>query len=370
MRKLASLRRVLEISPIENADAIEVARIDGWQCVVKKGEFRKDDLGVYFEIDSFLPIEERYEFLRKSSYKKLLDESEGFRLKTVKLRGVISQGLLMPVTSFPEITGAKEGDDVTEALHVTQYEPPLPANLAGVAKGLLPPFIKKTDQERIQNLPEYLTQFGDLEFECTIKLDGSSMSVYYREKEGGRPEMADTGVCSRGIDLKEDEKNTYWRIAKKLLLLEILRSYQKNIALQGEAVGESIQSNNEKLKGQNCYLFDIWDIDLRRHLTMSERLKALEELNQIARTLGGEALLHVPILGKFRLKDWISQLTPGFLSSWTTPQIMDALLKTAEGTSLNPKAEREGLVFKSTQVVNGEIISFKVLSNKYLLKEK
>jgi len=114
-RKLATIRKVNEIKPIEGADMIELAIVDGWQCVVKKGEFKPGDPGVYFEIDSYLPIEERYEFLRKSSYKKIPDQlqgqrAEGFRLKTVKLRGQISQGLMLPPGYFPRIKNNHRGN--------------------------------------------------------------------------------------------------------------------------------------------------------------------------------------------------------------------------------------------------------------------
>src|SRR5260221_575643 len=96
MRKLASIQKVLDIQPIPNADAIEVVTINGWKVVSKKGEFKIGDLCVYFEIDSFLPIKPEFEFLRKSCYRKMADGSEGFRLRTIKLRGQISQGLVLP----------------------------------------------------------------------------------------------------------------------------------------------------------------------------------------------------------------------------------------------------------------------------------
>ena len=129
-RKLASIRKVREIKPIEGADAIELAIVDGWQCVAKKGEFKVNDLCVYFEIDSFLPIKDEFEFLRKSSYKKM-GEAEGFRLKTIKLRGELSQGLIIPISNFNEdIQKMEEGTDLTDILEVQKYEQPIPAQLA------------------------------------------------------------------------------------------------------------------------------------------------------------------------------------------------------------------------------------------------
>jgi RNA ligase (TIGR02306 family) len=177
-RKLVTLRRVRELKPIPDADRIELALVDGWQCVVGKGDFQSDDVGVFFEIDSLLPVESRFEFLRKSYFKKLPDR-EGFRLRTVKLRGQLSQGLLMPLKIFPEIEGKGVGDDVTEVLGVIKYEPLIPAHLAGTVKGSFPSFVAKSDEERLQNLPGLFETCRGLEFEATVKMDGSSMTAYW-----------------------------------------------------------------------------------------------------------------------------------------------------------------------------------------------
>ena len=119
MRKLASIQRIWKIEPIEGADRIELAHVLGWQCVVNKGQFQEMDLAVYFEGDSFLPIAPEFEFLRASSYRKTDIMGEGFRLRTMKFRGQISQGLLLPVRSFPAIPADSElGKDVTELLDV------------------------------------------------------------------------------------------------------------------------------------------------------------------------------------------------------------------------------------------------------------
>lgn len=239
-RKLISIRKIKEIFPIKGADNIELAKIDGWQTVVKKGEFHKGDYGVYFEIDSFLPIEDRYEFLRKSSYKKLPNGTEGFRLKTIKLRKVLSQGLILPLSLFPEIASIDTGIDLSKRLNVTKYEAPIPAHLSGIVKGQFPSFISKSDQERIQNLPEYFEEYKDIEFEETEKLDCSSVTFYTNNE--------DFGVCSRNLELKESEDNTIWWLAKKLNIENTLFKLSKNIALQGEIVGEGIQKKQIEYK--------------------------------------------------------------------------------------------------------------------------
>ncbi len=351
-RKLATIRKVEEIRPIEGADLIELAIVGGWQCVIRKGEFNPGELGVYFEIDSFLPIEPRFEFLRKSSFKKIQaplqgQREEGFKLKTVKLRGQISQGLILPLSSFPELAvDAREGLDVTALLNVEKYEPPVPATLSGQVRGMRPTFIKKTDEERIQNLVEYFDLYKDLSFECTEKMDGSSMTVYRYESSG----KTDFGVCSRNLNLLEDDVNTMWKEARRLDLEKLLTELNRNIALQGEIVGESIQKNPLKIKGQHMYLFNIWDIEKRRHLTPDERMEIFHFLEE--RT----PIKHVPVVSP-RIK------------IFKECETVNDLLEFASAKSLvNPGVFREGVIFKSNEVVGAEILSFKAISNKYLLK--
>jgi RNA ligase (TIGR02306 family) len=346
-RKLAAIRKVNEIIPIEGADMIELVMVDGWQCVVKKGEFKPGDLGVYFEIDSFLPIEDRYEFLRKSSYRKIPDQlqgqrGEGFRLRTVKLRGQLSQGLILPLGLFPEIKTSTAGTDVTELLDVELYEPPVPASLAGQVRGKIPGFIKKTDEERIQNLPHYFTDFKDMAFECTEKIDGSSMTVYYTGD--------DQGVCSRNLNLKEDEVNTLWKITKELQLHALLKELDRKLALQGEVAGEGIQKNPLKIKGQHFFLFNIWNIEKQQHLTPEERMEIFHFLEKKV------PIKHVPV---------VSPNVKVFQEYKTMRELLDY----AVGHSLlNKDVHREGIVLKSLESIGREIISFKVISNRYLLK--
>ena len=339
MRKLVSIRTVSEIRPIEKADLLEMAVIGGWQVVSQKNELIPGNLCVYFEIDSFLPIEERFEFLRKTSYRKVVDD-EGFRLKTMKFRGQISQGLALPLKMFPELQDVKEGDDVTEQLKVIKWDPPLPPELAGVAKGLYPGFITKTDEERIQNLIHYFEEYKDVEFEISTKIDGTSCTYYRRDDE--------FGACSRNTEWLESESNTQWRLVKELDLKRRMLEYGRNLAIQGEIVGEGIQGNNERLKGQHYYVFNIFDIDANKYVDFEDRYNILDELNQT-----GIKIEHVPIIGIEKIFQKFSTI--------------DEFLEYARGPSINPNRAREGLVFKS-RLVDGFMISFKVISNKYLLK--
>jgi RNA ligase (TIGR02306 family) len=329
-RKLASIQAIKDVNPIPGADNIERITINGWDCVAKKDQFKPEELCIYFEIDSFLPIKPEFEFLRHTSYRKMNDQ-EGFRLKTIKFRGVLSQGLALPVSILTESAGYKIGDDVTDILGVTKYEPPIPAELQGVAKGYFPSFICKTDQERVQNIWENIK--GNPEsFEITTKLDGSSCTYFLHN--------GNFGVCSRNLEIIESETNTLWKIAREKKIEELLLAFGQNIALQGEIIGEGIQKNPEKIRGQDFYLFDIWCINERHYFSPSKR----HEIH----TQFFSQIKHVPILE-----------TACYLNTYSS---LEDILKAAEGSSLNAPI-REGIVFRS----NESGLTFKVISNQYLL---
>ena len=235
MRKLATVRKVTSIQPIDGADLIELAIVGGWKCVVKKDEYKAGDQAIYCEIDSFLPIKPEFEFLRKSSFKKMEDE-EGFRLRTVKLRGQISQGLLIPVTVLdrkPDL-----GEDVSDELGIKKYEPPTPACLNGVVVGPFPAIVQKTDEERIQNLAsEYESYRGKL-FYVTEKIDGTSFTAFFD---------GELGVCGRNWQYSEDEKNSHWKMARQLELADRMNQLDRRLAIQGELIGPGIQNNRYQL---------------------------------------------------------------------------------------------------------------------------
>ena len=347
-RKLSTIRKIKEIKPIEGADAIELAIVDGWQVVVAKNVGHKaGDPVVYCEIDSFLPIREEFEFLRKSSYKKMGDQ-EGFRLKTIKLRGQISQGLILPIDILPirqfaTVGNLPLGADVTEMLGIVKYEPPIPAQLAGKVKGSFPSFLRKTDEERIQNLEKDYREWAlssKHQFYATEKLDGSSFTCYIKEGV--------FGVCSRNMDLLETEDNTFWVVARKLDLENKLRSFGKNICFQGEMVGSGIQGNHYNMKEQTVFFYNIFLIDEMEYFKFPLFRKTLMDLE----------LLSVPVL----------EIPFNFPADpETSLPTVPALLKAAEGKSiLNDKVEREGLVIRSMD----RTISFKAISNKFLLGEK
>ncbi len=333
-RKLASVQIISEINTIEGADMIEVATVKSWKLVCKKGEFAAGSKAVYCEIDSFLPLKPEFEFLRRTSYKKMGD-TEGFRLRTVKMRGQVSQGLLLPMSVLPANREFEPGDDVTELLGILKYEPPVPAQLAGIMRGGFPSFLQKTDEERIQNLTgEYEAyKLKGEKYYVTEKLDGSSVTFYLQNNL--------FGVCSRNLDLLETEDNTLWKVARSLDIENKLRGLNKNFALQGECIGEGVQGNPYKLRGQTVRFFNAFDTDKRMHL-------GFEEFIGLAASL---SLQTVPVLA----------------TAFTLPATIDELLQMADGKSaLNSATDREGIVIRS----HNRDVSFKVISNKFLLNEK
>lgn len=352
MRKLASIKRIDKIKEHTNADALELAVIGGWQSVVKKGEFKEGDVVVYLEIDSWVP-HDIAPFLSKGKEPREYNGVKGERLRTIRLRGELSQGLILPLSSFDYHTEMRNryffeppsiGDDLTEVLGIQKWEKPIPASLSGQVRGNFPSFIKKTDQERFQNID--LSKYIGEEVEVTLKLDGSSMTIYgYTDTETGDRVV---GVCSRNNDLKlEQEGNTFVDTAKKTGLLDWLKSVDYDIAIQGELMGEGVQGNRENIKGHQFFIFDIWDINTQTHLTPAERINMWSR--EIANT-ENRTLNHVPVIGRLTIDIHTD---------------IQYFLSIAEGLSLHNDV-REGLVFKD---VKGKF-SFKAISNTFLEGEK
>jgi len=339
MRKLASVRKIKEIKPIKNADNLELAIIDGWQAVVKKGEYKLNDKIIYCEIDSFLPIKPEYEFLRKCCYKNI-GNSEGFRIKSMKLRGELSQGLVLPITSIKDGLDRPIGQDVSNELEIAKYEQPIPAQMQGIALGTFPSFIQKTDEERIQNLADRLDDWALKPFHVTEKLDGTSCTIYEYD---GR-----CGVCSRNMELAYDENNLYWKAALKYDIINKLKDTGlTSIAIQGEIIGHGIQSNPYKfpINEIEFRVFNIFDIKDQHYVSKSE-------VCVICNYLG---LLKVPTV----------------YTITNVPNNLEEVLKMADGKSLiHNQVNREGLVFVCDANENRGRISFKVISNQYLLNNE
>lgn len=335
MRKLASVQKIAHVRPIEGADRIEAVGVLGWECVSKKGEFREGDPCVYFEIDSLLPVDPRYEFLRASSYRKDLDR---FRLRTVRLRKQLSQGLALPASLFPEIRGLPEGSDLTDMLGVEKYEPPVPAQIQGDAKSFSWP-ISKTDEPRIQSEEGriMLERLKGLPYYVSLKLDGTSCTYIVDPRDG------EYHVCGRNYSYRRSDTHAFWRVSDRYRIEEGLRSL--GVALQGEIVGPGIQKNRMGLPEVDFYVFNVVDARARR--------LPLDDALAVVGTLG---LKFVPILERSESFDYSAEY----------------LLERARGKYSDhfPEARkdqhREGLVVRSLC----SSISFKAINNDFLLGEE
>jgi len=349
MRKLASIQTVTKTEPIPGADAIERLHVLGWWVVGKKGEFRPGEKVVYCEIDSLLPERPEFEFLRKSCFKPAVLDGEttltraGFRIKTVKLRGQVSQGICFPLSILPDDVSVEVGDDVTGLLEIVKYEPPIPMGMGGRIKGGFPAFLPKTDEVRIQVLEPVLERCRGEAFYLTEKLDGTSFTAFLREGE--------FGLCSRNLWLDEtDESNVLVRLALGLELPRKLGEARDrfgfDLALQGEAIGPGIQGNKYARPRLELWVFNVIDIGTYGLVDRGKTSEILEFLG----------LQAVPSLGSLELGHTV-----------------DELVELSVGPSLlQPKIHREGIVFRPAVERQdpdvGGRLSFKAINPQFLLK--
>jgi len=343
-RKLASVQRVFNIESIEGADRIELAYVLGWKCVVNKDTFRPMDLGVYFEIDSFLPIRPEFEFLRTSSYRKTDIMGEGFRLRTQKFKGQISQGLLLPLSKFPEIPADTEpGMDVTELLGVRKWEIEEKATTGGTVIGTLPYDIPHTDETRVQAEPELIKAFSGLEYYITTKMDGSSHSIGIDENG--------FHVTGHNYEYKDDGSSSFYNLVKERGYYEKMDAFMKEnnldtLTIQGELCAPGIQQNRLRLTKPEWYVFTIRENGKR---------VGLRRMQEICDALG---MITVPV----------EETDTDLPSKYPT---VESLLLRADGDYPNG-GKKEGIVIRPVEPVYSTLIaadlSMKVVSNKYLMK--
>lgn len=404
VRKLATIAKILDVKPIEGADNIEKVLVRGWQCVAKKGEYMPGDLCVYVEVDSItpdgLPEEKREEWRALNKQMSKVSEEERiqlrakmdeivkdntrpefeflrsvkFHIKTRRILGEISQGICFPLSILPtvvlddfDVTPSvdcfavktwNEGDDVTELLGVTQYIAPDPAVMGGDAAGLLAGVgLLISDEERIENLSGKYEQLKQFTYYRTEKLEGTSFAAYLKNGK--------FGVCGRTIDYKQpdddipfDKMNVYWKVAKQFDLEEKMRALANrypsigNFALQGELVGEGIQKNIYKLKGQTICFYNIFLIDQQEYMQYDAFIHAIDLMG----------LQTVPILD----------------DNFILPEKAEDLLKEADVTTTvfgnNPTQLIEGFVFVAKDPIPATIritrapfqrLSFKAKSRTY-----
>lgn len=356
IRKLASIQKIDEINPIENANRIEIAKVQGWQVIVKKGEFKVNDKCIFVEIDSVLPETPEFEFLR----------TKHFRIKSQKMRGILSQGIVFPMSILISKTNCwiegnyHIGDEVTDLLGITKYEPPISPQLMGMAKGNFPSFIPKTDEERLQSRIKLLDEIRGKQCYITQKEDGTSATFYHNIETssfgfGDEPEVTELfGVCSRNLELKNEafpgsDLNTYWKVAIQYDLENKLKQFYRdtgrNIAIQGEITGDGIQNNRLGLPRNKyqLHLFNIFDIDNHKYLDYDEFIRVC--------TLIGLPHVEVLYVGNFNFT-------------------LEELLEMAKGKYSGTDNNREGIVIRPfkeefSDVLQGRL-SFKVLNNDYL----
>lgn len=352
---LATIQKVSKLTPIEGADLIETATVLGWEIVVKKGEYKEGDLCTYIQIDTVVPDRPEFEFLRERK----------FRVRTIKLRKQISQGLIVPLPSGKW----KEGDDVTEIIGVKKYEKPdnnperyekprmpkiwyrkwfyilkynflfkLFPRLQRLSRSPFPKhLVSITDEERIQNMPKVLNQYKGKEFVVSYKLDGSSVTIIHSKVLG----KSKFRICSRRFEL-HDKKNDWYRVFMAtrfdLEVLKLVRYFNTNdIIVQGEAIGK-FNGNHHNLQSEQIRLFNIYVSGKR--LNQRDFLQVCYANN----------IPHCPLYKEITLNH-------------TLPEI----LKVSEIKDvLNPNTDVEGLVWRCVE----DNMSFKVINNKYLLNNK
>jgi len=339
-RKLASIQYVHNITPIEGAEKIECVHVLGWQCVANKGQFSIGDKCIYMEVDSFLPVCERFEFLRASSFKENEIMGAGFRLKTMKFRGQISQGLVQPLEILPE--GEYEiGDDVTELLGIRKWEIEERVSNDGTVIAEFPSEISKTDELRVQSYPELIEEFKSVKgYYISTKMDGCSVTMY---KSGDH-----FGVCGRNYEYADDDKCDMWKYAHEHRIEERLKENNlDDIAIQGEFCGPGIQKNRLNLKTPEWYVFTVTDMKTNTRLSMykTEEICKLLDLNMVPIEEVEE---------EFKYKN------------------VDELLERAKGKYASGR-NKEGIVIRPVETVYSNTIagplSMKVINNDYLLKE-
>lgn len=338
-RKLASVQYVHDVLPIEGADRIERIGVLGWWCVAKKGEFRVGDLCVYFEIDSFLPLDERFAFLGPTSLKHNELLGDGYRLRTQRFRGQISQGLALPISVLPNGEW-KIGDDVTELLGVRKWEISQRASSGGTIIGTLPAWVPKTEEARVQAEPGLIDEFRSHPYYITTKMDGTSVTMYRFKGQ--------FGICGHNYELADDGKCSFWKWAHEHEVEERLAHAGLNsIVIQGEFCAAGIQGNPLTLKQPAWYVFTVRDVSRNERLGLNETIEVCEKagLTMVPVEERGEDL-------PYRSVDAFLDRARGFYENG----------RTKEGIVIRPQTP----VYSPTL---GSSLSMKVINNDYLVKK-
>lgn len=367
MRSLAHVEEILKLDAIKNADRIELATILGWQCVVKKGEFKVGDFAVYIEVDSIVPDIPYFKFM----------ESRKFRVKTIRLRGQVSEGLLISLKDLKNINkdlnvldpSFEEGKDLTKLLNIKKYESPSDREsnwtptqkkkhnwfirymtryqwfrkMFHIKSKSFPSWISKTDEERIQNCPWELKD-NTCDWYISEKLDGQSATYWYKHKL-----FPEFGICSRTVRKSELDGSNWSKVAKQFNIKEQLKKLSYDVVIQGEIIGPKIQGgkyhNNSERSSivefpLDFYVFNVYIIKEKRYLNYYD-------LKDFCYDLG---LKTVPMLDH----------------NCSIPDTVNEIVEYSNDRSRLADTDREGIVCRKMD----QSKSFKVINPEYLLKEK
>ena len=348
-RKLASIQTVKEVTPIfhplDGAEtSLELVTFEniGWQCVAKRGEFKAGDKAVYIEISSIVPEHPVFEFLR----------TRKFKVKTIRLLGVLSQGLALPVSVIHQFSplydglsdeGWIDGADVTDILGVKRREEEVEYKIAngGPVRTFPTDIVPKTDEIRIQSMPHILAEFVDIEdVVATLKIDGTSATYFYDTDKGA------VRVCSRNMEKMEDDGSVYFLVLKKYPQIEDMLRENPEFVLQGEIAAPGIQKNRLGVKDVEFFGFNIFN-------RWSGQYESQYNLEYI---LDGYGIPRVPVVYHWRHFD----------------ETIESLLEMAKGFYEGTQNHREGLVLRPYyderwSYLLGGRVSCKVINNDYLL---
>ena len=328
MSKLASIETIIETVSHPNADSLDLVKVLGWTCVSNKDNgFKVGDRVVYIRTDTKVEDRPEYEFLR----------NKNFRVKPIRLRGIMSEGLLVPCDE--RCAGLEVGADVSEIYGVTKYEKPIPACLSGTVKSVTLPYgLSITDEERCQNYPALIAELLGQEAAISVKCDGSSSTFIWRDQQ--------FEVCSRKLSLLEDKNNTFWRMAEKYDLQKKLEGLGQNLIIRGEVCGPGIQDNKMGLPEHDLFVYDVLDGDTLRPLDFEDRMIWVQALG----------LRSVPILWRGVFNMSMAELED------MAENLKYDNGRPAEGIVVRPQEEMHSYCMNSR-------LSFKVVSKRYGLKE-
>jgi len=382
-RKLASIQQVAEVKPIDGADRIEQITVLGWSLVAKKSEFKPGDLSVFFEIDSILPEDKPWaEFMRDRK----------FRVKTVKMRGCLSQGLALPLDILPPnfdmcVDVLKPGLDVTEVLGVRKYEPPETGGVNGYVYGApMPLFVPRTDEVRLQSAPALLEEIKQYDFYWTVKLDGFSATYIRTDRDYALWRRGDLIVCNRKVATREDpdDEGAFWPMARKY---DLANKLPIGFAVQGEIMGPKVAGNKLNLEEHDLFIFSVYDLNESRFLDLHEFLAFCRD----------HSLKTVPMGEIYAIKSGENQLSScpstivglyndfGIATHFRVAEPITAnwFLELAKGNYAGTNNRREGIVVRPVCNVDSPTLAglvnmttesprltFKVINNDYLLKDE